>query len=116
MRTRTGRFVLLAVLLIVGSSAAVYTASLAQQIDSLGKTGAALGERVDQLLLTIQKIGEAQLTYVIPKASDRLASEQIASLIARVLSETEDIERHVRSTQSMESLKTLGESGRALEE
>ena len=116
MRTRTGRFVLLAVLLIVGSSAAIYTASLARQIDSLGKTGEALADRVDQLLLTIQKIGEAQLTYVIPKASNRLAAEPIASLIARVLSETEDIERHVRSTQSMESLKTLGESGHALEE
>jgi len=116
MRTRTGRFVLLAVLLIVGSGAAVFTASLARQIDSLGKSGEALGDRVDQLLLTIQKIGEAQLIYVIPKASERVATEPAASLIARVLTETADIERDVRSTQSMESLKTLGESGRALED
>jgi hypothetical protein len=116
MRTRTGRFVLLAVLLIVGSSAAVFTASLARQIDSLSKSGEALGDRVDQLLLTIQKIGEAQLIYVIPKASERVATEPAASLIARVLTETADIERDVRSTQSMESLKTLGESGRALED
>jgi hypothetical protein len=116
MRTRTGRFILLAVLLIVGSSAAAFTASLARQIDSLGKSGEALGARVDSLLLTIQKIGEAQLIYVIPKASDRVATEPVASLIARVLTETADIERQVRSTQSMESLKTLGESGRALED
>jgi len=116
MRTRTGRFILLAFLLIVGVIATVFSASLARQIASLGRSSHALNQRVDQLLLTIQQIEAAQLAYVAVNTTDHQATEQPLEMIARIRSEAAELERTVQSPQSSEALKTLSERTEALEE
>src|ERR1051325_9457687 len=105
MRTRTGRFILLAFLLIVGVIATIFSASLARQIESLGRSSHALNEHVDRLLLSIQQIEAAQLTYVAVNATDRQTTDQAPDMIARIKSEAAALERTVQSAQSSEPLR-----------
>ena len=116
MRTRSGRFLLLAVLLIAGTAAALFTAYLVRDIDDLGRAGQAISVRVDVLLGTVQKIEEAQQTYVVPGATDRPTAEHVPMLIEAVLGEVAEIEPQVHALIAGESLKRVADSARALEQ
>src|SRR5690242_7147450 len=116
MRTRSGRFLLLAVLLIVGTAASLFTAYLVRDIDDLGRAAQAIGVRVDVLLGNVGKIGEAQQTYVVPDATDRPTAEHVPMLIAAVLGELAEIEPQVHAPGAGAILKRVADSARALEQ
>jgi len=114
MRSRTGRFLLLAVLLIVGAAAAVSTANLARRVGDLGRAGQAMAARVDALLASVQKINDAQQAYVVPRAIDRQTVEQVPALIERVVNDANGIARQARAPRSAETLKRFVEGARVL--
>lgn len=116
MRSRTGRIVLLLVLLIVGASAAVFTFQIDRQVADLGRAEQSIADRVDHILATIHKIGDAQLAYITPDNTDGLTPEQVPSLIAQVLDELTQIEHDVRAPRSVTELKVLGDHGHQLAE
>ncbi|HKE86235.1 MAG TPA: hypothetical protein VKB50_20890 [Vicinamibacterales bacterium] len=114
MHSRTGRFLLLAVLFIVGAAAAVFTVYLARRVEDLGRAEQAMAARVDALLAAVQKINDAQQAYVVPRAIDRRTVEQVPTLIEQVVKDANGIARQARAPRSAETLKRFVEGARAL--
>jgi hypothetical protein len=115
MRTRTARVVLLLFLLIVGASAAVFTAYQVRHLDDLGHGSRAVASRIDQLAADTQKIGDAQQAYVISSGIDRPTPEQVPMLIAAVVTEGGGLERHLRSARAVTALQMFLDTAQALE-
>jgi len=116
MRTRTGRFLILGFLLLVGAAAAAVTTYLAQEADDLGRASQANAARVDRLLVAVGTIGDALQAYIVPAAGDRPTAAQAPMLIADFASEINEMTRAVRSLRSGDILKTLGDQARSLGE
>jgi len=114
MRSRTGRFLLVAVLFIVGAAAGVFTAYLTRRAEDLGRAEQAMAARVDALMAAVQKINDAQQAYVVPRAIDRKTVEQVPSLIEGVVNDADEIARQAHAPRSAETLKRLVEGARAL--
>jgi len=115
MRTRTARLVLLFFLLIVGASAAVFTAYQVRHVEDLGRAGHVLVGRVDQLAAASQKIGDAQQAYVISSGIDRPTPEQVPMLIAAVITASGELEPQLRSARAVTAIKMFLDSAHALE-
>jgi hypothetical protein len=115
MRTRTARWVLLFVLLIVGASAAAFSAYQARRVEDIGRAGHAIVAKVDQLAADSQKIGDAQQAYVISSGIDRPTPEQVPMLIAAVVNEGGALEPELRSARAVTELKTFLDRAHALE-
>src|SRR5262245_38217620 len=114
MRTRTGRFLLLSVLLLVGAAAAAVTTHLAQEADDLGRASQTLAARVDRLLVAVDTIGDALQAYIVPPAADRPTAAQAPMLIADFAAEITEMTRGVRSLRSGDILKVLGDQAHSL--
>jgi hypothetical protein len=116
MRTRTGRFLLLGLLLLVGAAAAVVTTYLAREIEDLDRASQATSTRVDRLLVAVDTIGAALQAYIVPAGADRPTAAQAPMLIADLVGEINELARAVRSLRSGDILKTLGDQARSLGE
>ena len=114
MRSRTGRFLLLAALFTVGAAAGVFTAYLARRVEDLGRAEQAMAARVDALVAAVQKINDAQQAYVVPRAIDRRTVEQVPALIEQVVKGADEIARQARAPRSADALKRFVEGARAL--
>ena len=116
MRTRTGRFLLLSFLLLVGAAAAAVTTYLAREADDLGRASQAHAARVDRLLVAVDTISDALQAYIVPAGADRPAAAQAPMLIADFAAEINEMTRAVRSLRSGDILKVLGDQAHSLSE
>jgi GAF domain len=116
MRTRTGRFLLLGLLLLVGAAAAVVTTYLAREIEDLDRASQTTSARVDRLLVAVETIGDALQAYIVPAGADRPTADRTPMLIADLVGEINEMARAVRSLRSGDILKALGDQARSLGE
>jgi hypothetical protein len=99
MRTRTGRFVLLALLLAAGVAAALSGWRVSQQIAELDLKQRDLGDRVDRLLVAIDGIATTQRGLSLAPATT-----QASSLIDQVRSDVEALRPQLRSVEAGRAL------------
>jgi hypothetical protein len=112
MRTRVGRFVLLALLLAAGIGAVLSTWSIAKQIAELARTEQETADRIDHLSTAVAAVSAAQLAYMAPSADRQ--PERVPSLIEVVRTETSSLRPHVRSLDAGRTLQAIADGAAAL--
>jgi hypothetical protein len=112
MRTRAGRFVLLALLLAAGIGAAVSSWSIARRIGELESSEQDTAERIDRLLTAVAEVAAGQQASVT-RSPDRPA-EAGTALIEQIRVEASGLRPHVRSVDAARRLQGIADNVRTL--
>ena len=107
MARRTARLLLLIVLLVTGGAAATFSVHQARHIDELGGSALATSRRVDQLLITLQHVRDAQQAYLVVNGNHPAADEVTTPLasVVQAITEIQPLVHEPRSTSILTSLR-----------
>jgi hypothetical protein len=113
MARRPVRLLLLIALLGIGGAAAAFSAYQTRHVDELGRSALATTRRVDELLLTLQKVRDAQQAYVVINGNYPEAAE-VSAHLATLGDEIAEIETIAHARQSIQILTSVRNDARAL--
>ena len=107
LKSRAGRFAVLALLLAGGAGASVAVWTTARRVQSAQEAELDVAASIDRLLASVGDLAAALSTYVAPGQSRERAFERVATLVAQVDSGAAVLGSRARSSAARERLRVV---------